>query len=252
MLREWKTEWMKVRRRKIGLLVGAFVVLIFAWITWAIGDSSEEQIYDGWRVCFLQFALINTILLPTMIAMLASRLCDAEVKGNTLKLLCTMEKKGRLFDLKLLTGAVYLLLFIIAEYAMMFFLSAALGFGRPAETRHLVYFFLENYTSSILLLLLQQVLSFFYENQIIPLAAGLFGSFAGLFSWFLPGAPAWYLIPWGYYSELAYISYTWDEATRITTYYNAPFNFPGLLVLLAIIAAGYAAGRYLFVTRKEI
>ena len=121
MLREWKTEWMKVRRRKIGLLVGAFVVLIFAWITWAIGDSSEEQIYDGWRVCFLQFALINTILLPTMIAMLASRLCDAEVKGNTLKLLCTMEKKGRLFDLKLLTGAVYLLLFIIAEYAMMFF-----------------------------------------------------------------------------------------------------------------------------------
>ena len=38
MLREWKTEWMKVRRRKIGLLVGAFVVLIFAWITWAIGD----------------------------------------------------------------------------------------------------------------------------------------------------------------------------------------------------------------------
>ena len=243
---------MKVRRRKIGLLVGAFILLIFVWVTWAMGDASEDRIYDGWRECFLQLGLVNTILLPTMTAMLASRLCDAEVKGSTLKLLCTIEKKGRLFDLKLLTGAVYLLFFMAAEYVMMAVLSLTLGFGRPLEGVHLLYFFLENYTCSIAILILQQVLSFFYENQIIPLAAGLFGSFVGLFSWFFPGNVFFYLVVWGYYAKLGFINYTWDETTRIMTYYNVPFNLPGFLLLLAALIAGYGVGKYLFVTRKEI
>ena len=87
MLREWKTEWMKLKRRKAGLLWLAFLGFTFLWIGWVVSDADAADLADGYRWMFSNLSLINTILLPTMLAMLASRLCDMEIKGNTLKLL---------------------------------------------------------------------------------------------------------------------------------------------------------------------
>ena len=185
MLREWKTEWMKTRYRGIGWMILAFSGLVFLWTVWAYGGRMpKEQLEDGFRMCFLQLPLMDTILMPTMIAMLASRLCDAEVKGDTLKLLCTMEKKGRLFDMKLLTGAVYLAVYLALQIGIIFFQAERYNFAEPKHMIQLLYFILQVYSVSLALLLLQVVLSFFFENQILPLAAGVFGSFVGLFSVF--------------------------------------------------------------------
>lgn len=251
MRREWKTEWMKVRYRKIGLLLAAFWGLILLWILWAVHDAPQERIWDGYRMLFIQIPLIDTILMPTMTAMLASRLCDAEVKGDTLKLLCTMEKKGRLFDMKLLMGAVYLGAFVAAEILLIFALGRFFGYGRPMEPVHLLYFVLQIYVVSLTVFLFQQVLSFFFENQIIPLANGLFGSFVGLFAWFFPGNPMRRFFLWGYYSLLCFINFDWDEKTRIITYYNVPLDTGSLCLLTLILIVLYAAGKMLFL-RKEI
>lgn len=251
MWREWKTEWMKVRYRKIGLILGAFLVLIVLWVLWAERDAPPEQIADGYRMSFLQFSLIDTTLMPTMIAMLASRLCDAEVKGDTLKLLCTMEKKGRLFDMKLFMGSVYLALFVLAEIGIIIAIGNLQGYARPMEMVHLGYFIIQIYLVSLVIYLFQEVLSFFYENQIIPLAAGLFGSFVGLFCWFFPSNPLRKLFIWGYYSLFCFINYNWDEKTRIMTFYDVPFDTGSLVLFLVIFAAGYLGGKALFL-RKEI
>ena len=125
MWREWKTEWMKVRYRRIGLILLAFLGLIVLWVAWILSRQDTEQLQDGYQMLFMNLPLIDTILLPTMIAMLGSRLCDAEVKGDTLKLLCTLEEKGRLFDMKLLTGAFYLAVFVLAQ-ALQIFLTGRL------------------------------------------------------------------------------------------------------------------------------
>lgn len=251
MRREWKTEWMKVRYRKIGLLIAAFLGLIVLWVIWALSDAPAEQIWDGYRMMFLQISLMDTILLPTMIAMLTSRLCDAEVKGDTLKLLCTMEKKGRLFDMKLLMGAVYLAAFVAAEVCMILAVGVLYGYGRPLESVHILYFVTGIYLVSLAVLLLQQVLSFFFENQILPLAAGLFGSFVGLFCWFFPGSPVRKCFLWGFYSLFCFINYDWDETTRIVTYYNVSFDTGSLMLLLVILVLGYGFGKMMFL-RKEI
>ena len=251
MYREWKTEWMKVRYRGIGLILLAFLAVVVLWCTWAQHSFSKEQLSDGYRMMFLQIPLMDTILMPTMIAMLASRLCDAEVKGNTLKLLCTMERKGRLFDMKLLMGAGYLAVFVAAEIGLIFFQSALHGFARPMEGIQLLYFILQVYTVSFGILLLQVVLSFFYENQIFPLAAGIFGSFAGLFSWFFPDGILKKCVLWGYYSELCFIINNWDRQTREVSYDNAPFDLAAFCLLLVLLAAGNALGKRLFL-RKEI
>lgn len=252
MLREWKTEWVKVRRRHIGLILCAFFGVTVLWTTWGMGQMSKEQLWDGYRNSILDFAMINTVLLPTMTAMLASRLCDAEVKGDTLKLLCTMEKKGRLFDYKLLMGSVYLALFAAAQCVLILFVGRHFGFVRPLEPAHLLYFVLEIYVPSLLILVFQTTFSLLWENQIFPLAAGIFGSFAGLFSWFFPerhllvGA-----VLWGFYPSLCFINISWDEATRVQEFYDVPFPTAVFVLLLVLLCAGFLIGKRLFL-RKEI
>lgn len=245
MWREWKTEWIKVRYRKIGLVLAAFFGLTFLWTAWVVRDGHPEEVADGYRWVMTNLAIINTILMPTMIAMLESRLCDVELKGNTLKLLCTLERPGRLFDMKLLMGICYLTAYVAAELGLLLGLGQIMGFSRPLDLRNLICFLTQNYLVSICILILQQVLAFFFQNQILPLATGLFGSFVGLFAWFFSGNLR-RLFLWGYYALLAFIKTDWNEETRIMSFYDAPLDMTALLTLSAVIILGYAAGKYLF------
>lgn len=251
MFREWKTEWMKIRYRGIGWVVLAFFGLVVLWSIWTLYDIPRSEAEDGYRMLFLQLPLMDTILMPTMIAMLASRLCDTEIKGSTLKLLCTLERKERLFDLKFLTGASYLTLFTAGQVVLILAEGVFYGFVRPLEPMQFLYFILQVYVVSLGILLVQVVLSFHFENQILPLAAGILGSFAGLFSWFFADGVLKKCILWGYYSELCFIIMDWDRETRIVTYYDASFDWPSLGILAVLLAAGYVSGRYFFL-KKEV
>lgn len=251
MLRAWKTEWIKVRRRWIPMVLLGFLGMTFLWIAWVVRSGKPEEIEDGYRWVLTNLGMINTVLMPTMTAMLASRLCDAEVKGNTIKLLCTMEKKGSLFDMKLLTGACYLAVYMAAELAALLCLGMGMGFGNPLGFNHVCGFLAQNFLVSFGILIFQEVLSFFYENQIIPLSAGLLGSFLGLFSWFLPKGILHRVLIWGYYCLLAYLGSTWEEETRIMYFYDVPVDRTALFSLLLMLALGYLLGKYLFL-RKEI
>lgn len=246
MLREWKTEWMKVRRRRIGLVPAAFLLFTFLWISWAFGSSHMESSEDNWMWLLMCLGLINTVLMPTMIAMLASRLCDVELKGNTLKLLCTMERKGRLYDWKLLTGAVYVGGYVAVELLMMLGFARLHSFVGGMAVHHLACFLLQSGFVSLGVLLVQMLLSLFSANQILPLAVGLAGSFLGLFSWFL-SSPLWRPVVWAYYNLLVYIGQNWDQSTRIVSYYEVPLDWSAVITLLAVLPLGYFMGRKLFI-----
>ncbi len=251
MWKEWKTEWIKVRYRGIGLILLAFAGLLILWSIWALDKLSQKQLDDGYRILFLQIPLLDTVLLPTMTAMLASRLCDAEVKGGTLKLLCTLEKKGRLFDLKILTGACYLMVFTAVQVVLILVQGAVHGFTRPIDPGQILFFILQIWGVSLAILVLQVVLSFFFENQILPLATGIMGSFVGLFSWFFPNGIAKKCILWGYYSQLCFIINDWDQETQTATYRDAPFDVRSFCMLMGILGIGYLIGKRYFL-RKEI
>lgn len=248
MLREWKTEWMKLKRRRIGLVPAGFLLFTFLWLSWAVRSTHVEKAEDSWMWLLMCTSIVNTMLMPTMIAMLASRLCDAELKGNTLKLLCTMERKGRLFDLKLLTGSVYVGGYVGAELILMLIFARVHGFAGGATFRQLLCFLLQCGLVSLGILLLQMLLSLFGTNQILPLAAGLAGSFLGLFSWFI-ASPFWRPVPWAYYNLLAYIGQSWEEGIRIVSYYEIPMDRSALLTLLLALPLGFVLGRQLFIRR---
>ena len=132
MIREWKTERMKVRGWKIGLILLAFLALVALWTTWALHGIPKEQMDDGYWMMLLQIPLMD--------------------KGDTLKLLYTLQRKEHVFDIKLLMGTVYLTLFVAAEAGLIFLQGARLGFARPMDPVQLLYFVLQIYAVCLLLL----------------------------------------------------------------------------------------------------
>ena len=111
MITALRAEFMKTKRRFLWLL--PFCVVFFEFL-WTITNSylrKPEIAAEGYYTLLFQFPLINTIFMPLTLAAMASRLCDAENKGNTYKLLCTMQQKKIIFDAKLLMGIFYVLIF---------------------------------------------------------------------------------------------------------------------------------------------
>ncbi len=113
----------------------------------------------------------------------------------------------------------------------------------------MVWFGVSVFSVSLAVYLIQQILSMYYENQIIPLAAGLLGAFGGLFSNFLP-SQIQRLVVWGYYGVLRSVNMDWDQDTKIITLYERPMDYGFLIFVLLLAAALYLGGKKLFL-RKE-
>ena len=107
MIRELKVEIRKTRRRFLWALPLGVVLIEFLILVTNKYAYKPEVLEDGYFYLLFGIPLYNTIFLPLTLAVMASRICDAENKGNTYKLLCTMQEKRHIFDVKLLLGGLY-------------------------------------------------------------------------------------------------------------------------------------------------
>lgn len=243
-------EFHKIRRRRVWMIVAAMILVQILWSIWGVGRMDTHDLSQGWMFFLYQFPLLNTIMMPVIAAVVASRLCDIEHKGQTLKLLNTVMPAGRLFVAKFLCGALYMLAAVLLQLIVIAAVGYAVGFeGNPPLTM-LLYYLLFTTAVNLTILLLQQVLSLLFVNQMVPLTVGLIGGFAGLFSMFFPQNLERLLL-WGYYGVLMLVGMNWDRATRITDFYYAPIDWAGFITLAVMFCAIYIIGRALFV-RKEM
>lgn len=243
-------EFFKTRRRRVWLIVAALIGTQMLWSLWGVEYMDAHELKQGWLFYLYQFPLLNSIMMPVIAAVIASRLCDVEHKGQTLKLLETVMPTGRLFDAKFLCGAAYVLAAIVLQLAVMTITGNLYGFKGAPPLPMFGYYLLFTTAVSLTILLLQQVLSLLFVNQMISLSAGLIGTFAGLFSMFFPPQVEKFIL-WGYYGVLMFVRMDWNPATRISNFYWAPIDWPGFVALMAIFCAIYGIGRWLFV-RKEM
>lgn len=243
------TELKKIRRRHIGMLFTANLIIDFIWMHWAMDDSKYvyNQEYD---YLLLSLPLINAIFLPIILAAAASRLCDIELKGNTLKMLCTMEPRQSIFHTKLLIGTVYLLLFSLAQTAMIPILGGMLSARQEIPIARICLFCISTFGISLVLFLIQQSVSLLSANQLFPLFLGVGGSFVGVFTWFFPQLPLRYMLPWGYYCVVLTVNMYYDYATRDVTYYATPFPTVFFLGFMAFGVLVYIIGKKLFMDRE--
>ena len=96
MLQALHAEWQKARRRHDLVLCLTFAVILYLWLG-STAPTGQDELATAYSALFFGAPIINTILLPVLMAVLASRLWDVEVKGYTAKLLYTLQSRRSLF-----------------------------------------------------------------------------------------------------------------------------------------------------------
>ena len=99
----FRAELQKAHRRHdlaLCLLIPGIVVL---WVG-GLAPADPEELANGYSALLYSLPVIEAILMPVMMAVLASRLWDMEIKGNTAKLLYTLQSRRSLFAGKAVFG----------------------------------------------------------------------------------------------------------------------------------------------------
>ncbi len=226
------------------LLVFAFTVL---WLLWCLDDLDFSRFNDVTGLLMTNLLLMNTILLPLVLAVFASRLADVERLGNTYKWLCTMESSACIYRCKAVVGTVYLSVFALAQ-AALFALTG--NFFVPGFSIRYVQYFVTLLAVYEAVFLFQLNLSFASSSQLLPLFVSVGATFTGIFSWFLNQYPLRYLIPWGYFAALCNVGMYYQEDIRYSTYTWSPYPVLWLVILLIFIGIEYLWGSRFF--RKHV
>lgn len=243
-------EFFKCRRRKILLLALLFLAAQMVWMGTSLFRMEPEELAQGWLLLIYDLALIDAVMLPLTVAALASRNCELEHKGATLKLLETVTTPRKLYGAKLAWGAVVTAGMLLVRTVLMVGLGLVVGFPSDLPWGKLGLSLGLSFGVTFAIYAMQQGLSLRFVNQAVPLAVGIFGSFVGLFSLFFPQWVQRCLL-WGYYGVTIQAAMNWDPVTRATDFYwvtTAPQDY---LLLLLWLAAMLLLGLRAFV-RKEV
>lgn len=247
----YSIEKKKIKGKKLGLMLGLVLFLQFFWLLLCFRPplTSKERL-DGYYSLLVNLPTLNTIFFPLLIAVFASRLCEIEHKGNNLKLLYTLMERKKLFDLKFLLGLKYILMIGMIQFGLIFLTARLIGFTGTAPFVSCIWIPVTGILMNTALFLLQEVLSFWFENQMISLSFGLFGSFFGLFSLFIPQIRN--ATFWSYYLLMSNVNMDWNSKTRVITYYTEAFPWQKVIVVLLTIVLFYCLGSLVVIKKKEV
>lgn len=226
-----------------------FVQLL--WGLWAFRNPKDWELKSGWLSMLYFLSLLDGIMVPTMMSVLASRLADIEHKGNTYKQLETLRSAGSLYHAKAACGCIIIAVLFAVQFAFFILLGYHLGYEGDPDMKYYLLAYLLNLASNLSLFLLQLALSMFFANQMIPLVAGLGGSMAALLLMFVT---TYSFLPWGGNLSAALVVSDWDQTTRISTYCYRTFSPAETAAVVCIfiwIVIFYIAGRIVF-TRREV
>lgn len=250
-MKQFLCECKKTKGKLFSILIPVLTIIL-VWIFWNLHDPDEELLQTGYTYMQSNLLVLNSIFLSVTIAVMASRQMDMENKGNTYKLLCTLQKKSSIFSVKFILALCHLLLFFALETAAIYGFGKLVGFSEGFPLSDYIQLQGVAFLASALIFILQMFLSLRLENQLYPLFIGLIGSFIGLFSMFFPsGSTFLYLCPWSYFTLGSSHIMVWDEETRTTSFLRIPFDKTGFLILLAALIIAYLAVRRYFL-RKEV
>lgn len=244
-------EFYKIRRRKVGLTMAAFLCVQLLWGLWAFHDPTPEEQAQGFLSLLYSIPVLDAIMVPPVMAILASRLADLEHKGCMYKQLETLRRPGSLYHAKAVCGLLITTVTFAAQYLLFILLGYALGYqGHPDAAHYLMSYGLKLASNSVLFLM-QLALSMLFANQMIPLVIGLCGSLIGLLLMFVK---MYSFLPWGGNLNAAVVMMDWDPVSRISTYFYrdySPVELAAVIMIFVWLVFFYAAGRILFSRREN-
>lgn len=249
MKRAITAEFLKARRRHdlpVAVLIAAFVLL---WASRSAPKTADE-LASGYSAMYYALPVMNTVVMPVGMAVLASRLWDMETKGESCRLLFTLQSRESLFASKTLLGLLQNLLICAMEGAGLAVMANVQGYTEPFSPPQFGWLLLCTFTVNTMLFFFELLLSIRSATQAPALAAGMVGSLLGVFTAFMPEGLSWF-IPWGYHVPLMSVRMEWDRESRLTWFYPRAYNV-ALLLLSAALAAALIALCRRAICRKEV
>lgn len=243
-------EFYKIKRRKVWLTMFAMLSVQLLWGLWALRDPKDWELESGWMSLLYFLSALDGIMVPTMMAVLASRLADIEHKGNTYKQLETLRNAGNLYHAKAACGCIIIAAIFIVQFAFFIPLGYHFGYIGHPDVKYYLLSYLLKLASNFSLFLLQLALSMLFVNQMIPLVAGLGGSMVALLLMYVT---TYSYLPWGGNLSAALVMSDWNPETRIITYAYRTFSHAERAAVACIfiwMAIFYLAGRILFTHRE--
>lgn len=244
-MRALQIEFFKNKRKKIPFVCLAFILVQLIWFSVDLPHLSESDLAQGWQFLLYNIILIDAIMLPMAVGVIASRSCEIEHKGNTLKLLETLQTPRSIYHAKLIWGALYLLITLLLRAAVFTVFGFAVGFSDPFPLGEMLLTTALSFLVSVTIYLLEQNLALLFANQAIALVVGIFGSFAGFLSLLFP---PWVqkLLIWGYYGVISPIGMNWNPDTRISDFFWRQPDLSGILLTAFWFVILFFVGRRLF------
>ena len=86
-------ELQKARRRHDLLICLAVPVVVYLWAG-AAAPTGADELANAYSALLYALPVLNAVLMPIVMALIASRLWDMEVKGSTTKLLYTLPRRS--------------------------------------------------------------------------------------------------------------------------------------------------------------
>ncbi|MCD8356688.1 MAG: ABC transporter permease [Clostridia bacterium] len=219
------------------------VIIVIAAAVFSLSSTDHHRDPGiGYSAFFYSMPIMNALIMSTGMAVIASRIWDIETKGNTCKLLFTLQSRSSLYTAKVILGILEIALVSFLECAAIIAFGMLKGYTEPLELSRLFWLFLCTFVVSMMLFFFSFALCMYFPSQAPALAAGLAGSLIGLFSGFLPQIAS-YFLPWGYYIRLSAMEMGWDRTTRETWYVPQHFSVTLLIVSGIFIALLLPAGQ---------
>ena len=225
------------------------ILLLEAIVALCIATSTQEP-ETGYSFLFYTVPIYNAIISSAGMAVLATRIWDVETKGNSCRLLFTLQSRSSLYAAKALLGTCEIAAFCLLECALVVACSVIYAFTEPLSLSQLLWLLVCTFVVSLMLFLFSLALCLRCATPVPAVAAGLAGSLVGLFSGFMPRTFS-YFIPWGYFIPLSAMEMGWDSVTRDTWFTPLSFCIPLLLVSIGFALLLLAVG-YSLIRNKEV
>ena len=201
-------ELYKLKHRKVFLtfLVILGVELLFVFSNYGNNNNFLNMISDpaapAWEDLIIGPAAINGLFFPILAAVIASRICDMEHKGNTWKLLeCNNQNRRSIWFCKYTIVSTLMMLAIFIQAFIIIAYGNSMGIVQPLPVRTLLGFVLGTAMITFVVVTIQVFFSLVCTNQLIPMSIGMIGALIGFISTLLPPGIRNILI-WGNYAEL--------------------------------------------------
>ena len=201
-------ELYKLKHRKVFLtfLVILGVELLFVFSNYGNNKNFLNMVSDpaapAWEDLIIGPAAINGLFFPILAAVIASRICDMEHKGNTWKLLeCNSQNRRSIWFCKFTIVSTLMMLAIFIQAFIIIAYGNSMGIVQPLPVRTLLGFVLGTVMITFVVVTIQVFFSLVCTNQLIPMSIGMIGALIGFISTLLPPGIRNILI-WGNYAEL--------------------------------------------------